>query len=179
MIRFQYNPVFKDYRALNRYVLFRGRRLVAWVAIFAGMLMVLTTTVVNSPDEMKTAEGMVALLKVAIGCALFFVILFAFFYWRVRRRWNAAEELRTPRDYEMDDAGIRVKGELFQGSMEWKLFKTADFSRGYAFLKTGQNLYYYFPISAFPDQKAFLELVNRHVKVSKRWERALLKTGAA
>lgn len=177
----KYQPVFKDFRALNLYVLFRGPRLAALIIGGAALVIFASTSWVDSSNEGVASAGQrfLTILTTLSPLLVILLIMPMLLYWMMRRRWNTAEELRTAREYEMDDAGVRVKGALFQGFMDWKLFKFADFKGGHFFLRTGQRTYYYIPAAAVPNRKAFLELIARNVKVSKRWENALIEQGAS
>jgi hypothetical protein len=103
MIRFRYQPTFKDYVALNRFVMWRQLR---YLIIIAGLLVVLfallPVTLGSLGSSRSTWEIYRSSLTVLIlpGIVMFLLIST---YFAVRKRWNAAEELRIDREYEIDD----------------------------------------------------------------------------
>lgn len=172
MIRFHYEPTFKEFWALNRYVLFRGYR--ALLIPFGIILLVvfITSPFVHQPNETKeTMEIYRSNLPMLILPGLL-VFLTVVQYWSARKRWNGAKQVRAARDYVIDDNGIHVSGDGFAGNMEWAYLKSADFKAGLLFLKSDPNLFYYFPPSIVPNKKTLIDLVSNKVKVSKSWRKA-------
>jgi hypothetical protein len=91
----------------------------------------------------------------------------------IRRRWKNAEELRVVREYELTDEGIRTRSASLEGFYQWKHIRKADLAKGFVFLKTGQNQYFYFPLAAAPHREAVIELIAKNTSVSKRWQQAV------
>lgn len=168
MIRFRYQPTFKDYVALNRFVMWRQLR---YLIIIAGLLVVLfallPVTLGSLGSSRSTWEIYRSSLTVLILPGLVMFLLIST-YFAVRKRWNAAEELRIDREYEIDDTGVRVTGTSLSGFMEWRHFTQADRQGGFYFLKTAQNQFYYFPESIVPDREALNELIAGRVLETNR-----------
>ena len=171
MCRFRYQPTFEDWRLLNMRATMRQLRFLTIVAcgiLFCYLALPLAHRMVGRTVNVLDTylENFTALWLPAIVA-----LLYAGSYFAVRRRWASVEELRTEKEYQIDEAGVRVTGDSLSGFLEWKHFHSADYARGFFFLKTHQNQFHYFPESVVPDRQALLDLVARHVKVSKGWKK--------
>ena len=172
MIRFRYEPKFRDFREFSLYAIFRGFRpflLTAGIVLFFLFLVY--------PIYFQALGNRAGLSQIYVSnfrILLFPIVLMAMMNWRMRKRWNASPDLRIAKEYEFDSSGIRAKGENLSGFNSWSTFKLADFDGKYFFLKTRQNLYYYFPASVIPDKRTFVKMVSSNVKVSRRWNRVNL-----
>jgi len=167
MIRFRYQPTFKDWFALNRIVGFRHFRFAIALSLFliTGFLVYPLALIVTGHNEGGIMEGYRQsaglLLFPAVVCFLLIATHLA-----VRKRWRAAEELREAREYEIDETGVRFTGGTLSGFLEWRHFTRADLKKGYFLLRTAQNQFHYFPAEVVPDQQALSDLLAR--KVSKK-----------
>jgi hypothetical protein len=171
MIRFQYQPTFKDYLALQCYSFFKGlgTRAVPIIIIFGGIIL-LNIFGSHSTEGTRTllqvceANRFILIIPAAVVLGL------AFVYWTSRKRWNASKELRSAKEYVVDDAGVHAKGEGISVSREWSSLKGADFKGGYFFLRSGQHAYHYFPATVVPDRKTFVDLVSSKVKATRNFK---------
>ena len=164
MIRFRYQPTFKDWLALNRIVSFRfllGGICVSLVLLilFLGYPFALRLAGHHEITFMQAYRQGAGLLLLPgfVGLMLLFI------YRAIRKRWNSAEELREAREYVIDDAGVRITAATFSGFLEWRLLTQAELKQGYFLLRTGQNQFHYFPASIVPDQQALIDLLARKV----------------
>ena len=159
MIRFHYNPSFKDYVALNRHVIWPRFRM---PAIFLGLFF---TAYCFHPLALRMLGRRDASSDEPLsGAPLFIgpvVVLMIAHFWRsnMKKSWDRASELRAERDYEISEKGINVVGPSFSGFIEWQYIERAERTGGYFFLKTYQNLYYYFPESAIAEPQSLIELL--------------------
>jgi hypothetical protein len=87
-------------------------------------------------------------------------------YWSARKRWLAADELREEREYDFEEAGIRVRMKSGESFTDWKVFKQAIVSKRFVYLRTAQRQFHFFPIAAVPDLPALRELLA--AKVAER-----------
>ena len=166
MIRFQYQPTFKDYLALNRHVLGRhlGKLIVIAVCLLALYLALPFLSVIT--DATKGVWGIYwsgTPLLILPALVVFLVIAT---YVGARKRWKAAEEIRIEREYQIDDIGVRVTGSSLSGFLEWRHFTDAEILKEYFVLKTAQNQYHFFPASVVPDRKALAELLRNKISNS-------------
>ena len=167
MIRFRHQPKFRDFREFSLYSIFRGfRPFLLTVGIILLFLYLAYPIFFPAPGNTASLPRIyVSNFRILLIPIIFTVMM----NWRMWKRWNAAPDLRITKEYEFDSSGIRVKGENLSGFNSWSTFKLADFDGRYFFLKTGENLYYYFPASVVPDKRAFIKMVGSQVKVSGRW----------
>ena len=171
MIRFRFQPRFEDWRALNLRAIVRQLRvllIIASVILFCYLVLPFAHRMVGRDvGVLETYRENFGVLWLPVIVAL----VLGGSYVAVRRRWQSVEELRVEKEYEIDEAGVRVTGASLNGFLEWKHFHSADYTRGCFFLKTHQNQFHYFPESVVPGRRAFLDLVARHIRVSKRWKK--------
>ncbi|MGB8352429.1 MAG: hypothetical protein WCD79_00925 [Chthoniobacteraceae bacterium] len=176
MIRFRYEPTFRDYREFSLYAIFRGFRPYLLTVGIVLLFLFLAYPIYFPVPGNKASLSQIYVSNFRI--LLFPVVLTAMMNWRMRKRWNASPDLRIAKEYEFDNSGIRAKGEDLSGFNSWSTFKLADFDGKYFFLKTRQNLYYYFPASVVSEKRALVRLVGGNVKVSGRWEKLKSSSGA-
>jgi hypothetical protein len=174
LIKFRYEPTLEDYLFLNRHVLSFGLR-VAFVVVIgiialSAALPFLMPRPADGAEEMNWQAYWRSIIPLLVAPFVVAPLVVLFLRRAARKRWNAAEELRVPRDYEFSDDGVRMSGGSISGAMEWRHIVQAEMANGFVLLKTGQNQYYYFPTSVLPDFNAFLNLVSKHVKVTKNWK---------
>jgi len=170
MIRFRFTPSYADFVALNRLFGFRQSRSLIGTSILLLVAFIAEPFILyglGHEDEGSVWRTYLTSLPVLILPALT-NLLYIFNRVNVRRRWNAAEELRCDLEYEITHEGGRVRGESLEGFLQWKHLKQVIVKGGYIVLKTAQNQLYYFPETAVPDSKALLEFVRNHVPDSKR-----------
>ena len=146
-----------------------ARGTLLWIAGAAFLVMVVINSLGGSSEETFQERYGPAVIFVSAFIPFIFVLLYLLAW----KRWSSAQEIKAMREYEMDETGMRIKSDLFQTAVEWRIFKFADLWGGDFFLRTGQNSYHSFPVSAVPDRHLFLELISNYVKTSKRWKEAL------
>jgi hypothetical protein len=164
MIRFRYQPTFKDWFTFNRIVGFRHFRFLIGLSLLLLILFLLYpfALMVTGHDEVGIMGGYrqsVGLLVIPVVVCFLLIAT----YLAVRKRWRAAEEVREARDYEIDENGVRVTGITLSGFLEWRHFTRAELKKGYFLLKTAQNQFHYFPAAVVPDQQALGDLLARKV----------------
>ncbi|MEO6993018.1 MAG: hypothetical protein ABI273_05290 [Lacunisphaera sp.] len=168
MIRFRFQPTFEDYSALNRFVIWRQLR---YLIVIAGMLVVLFALQPVTLGSMGGSRSASEVYRSSLGILILpglVTFLLIVSYIAVRKGWNAAEELRIEREYEIDDIGVRVTGSSLSGFLEWRHFIKADRQSGYYFIKTAQSQFHYFPELVVPDQQALNELIARKMLETNR-----------
>jgi hypothetical protein len=171
-MRFTYTPTFADYWTLNRRVLARQFGKLLW---FAGASFLAYCSLPVLPLSFGPNESVADIYR--SGAALLIlpgIIVFGYIatYFTGKRRWRDAAEIRSARTYEIDEKGIRVTGDAFSGFLEWRLFKSVEFSSGLVFMKTGQNQYFYFPESLLPDRKLLRDFASSGMSdkpAPRRW----------
>jgi hypothetical protein len=166
MLRFSYKPTFDDYWRFNRYFILRSfRPLMPVVYLMLGFY--LLAPLWQAPEyRMTVAETYFGWLPLLILPGLLALGLLVG-YLASRRRWEHAPEVRLEREYEIDERGIRVRGDGMDGFLEWKYLTLAESRDGLFFIKTGQNQFYYFPSKIVGDIGALTELLRANVKNTK------------
>jgi len=161
-----YEPTFRDFLAMNRWIARRRWRIVRYLS--AVMLSLYLTSPFLFHD--LAAEGVLLpyaqSLAVLALPAVVLVVLPANLYLAAKKRWNAAPEIREPRRFAFSEDGIAVEGSTFSGRIAWSHVTGAEFHRGLVILKTNRNMYYLFSEKGFPDEtrkEAFLFLVRKKV----------------
>ncbi len=161
-----YQPTFRDFLSLNRWIVRRRWRTLRGLAIVAIALFLASTPLFHDIE----AEGILApyaqSLAVLVLPAAFLVGLPVALYFAARKRWSAAPEIREPRRFTFSEDGIAVEGRTFSGRVAWAHITGAEAHRGLVILKTNQNMYYLFSESGFPDEadrEAFASLVRKKV----------------
>jgi hypothetical protein len=169
MFEFRYEPKFEDYLFLNRHVQRPHLRRSAVIVVVIIAVLVAINFLPGRNAEADNSNFWLTVLPLFIVVPLV-IGAFVFGIGRAaRKRWDAAEELRVPRDYEISEEGVRMMGGSISLFLEWRYFIQAELANGFVLLKTAQNQYQYFPSSAVQDFDAFQKLVSRHVKVTKNW----------
>jgi len=160
MIAFSYHPRFADYLAFNRYALWKILRMPAifgMLALFAYTVGPLAQNSLNGQGS-QVDPGQIAMD--ALKAMLPVPIVIGSIYFAIWRAWNRSEVLRSEREFEVGEDGIRVWSSSFNGFLDWRHFEYAEEVGRYFFLKTSQRAYHYFPVSAVPDRGAFVALLK-------------------
>ncbi|MGE5189621.1 MAG: YcxB family protein [Gemmatimonadota bacterium] len=161
-----YEPTFRDFLSLNRWIVRRRWRAVRWLSAF------LLTAFLVSPLLFRDLAAQGFFLPYARSLAIlavpaaFLGLLPAALFLAARNRWNAAPEIREPRRFVFSEEGVAVTGRTFSGQVAWSHVTGAESHRGLFILKTNQNLYYLLSEKGFGDEadrKAFTSLVRRKV----------------
>jgi hypothetical protein len=166
MIRFRYHPTLEDYLRLNRMLLWRRLR---WLMIFAAgsllcfLLFPLLLDPLTQGHSVTESYRLVWPLLILPGLVTMLIVATER---GARQRWANAPEIRVDRDYEIDEAGLRVTSETFSGSLAWDHLTHAEERRGFFYLSTAQNLFYFFPMALVSDPEALKALVARKVDAS-------------
>lgn len=172
MIRFDYQPTWDDYLALNHYALLRRSRILFIIAGVITILFLLSPLTARvHPEAKSTLEIYRSNLGLLCVLGAFAAVPIATRL-AAKKRWTAAAELRETKVFEIDESGLRVTARNFSGFLEWQLVTYAEFWRGYFLLQTGQNQFHYFPSSVVPDKKSLAELVRRKVARTKNLDNA-------
>ena len=182
---FIYSPTFKDYWALNVYAEVRTRRFLIVLATVVLALIVVEPWLLH---EFKDGDPVADYYKRSLpllilpGGILFLILLM---YLSARIQWAARRELRQPREYEIDDSGLRVKAAGSEGFLQWRGVTNASVTSRFVYLVTAQQQYYstsftirylfftaqrhyyYFPVSIVPDMQRLRELIKACVKSTR------------
>lgn len=167
MISFKYHPKFAGYLALNRHVYWKTFRMFVFFGVL-GILAYLASplaqqVITGGWSQVNWGETAIHALLVLLPIPVIIGLL----YFGVWKAWNRSEELRSGRDYEVGEEGIRVSGASFDGFLGWRYFDYAEESGEYFFLKTTQRAYHYFPVSAVPDRSEFVALLKDKIPKTK------------
>ncbi len=161
-----YEPTFRDFLSLNRWIVRRRWRAVRLLAIALLALFLASTPLFHDLE----AEGFLLPYAQSLGVlalpALVLVVLPVTLYLAARKRWNAAPEIRELRRFTFSEDGIAVEGQTFSGRVAWSHITGAESHRGLIILRTNQNMYYLFSEGGFPDdacREAFASLVRKKV----------------
>jgi len=165
-IQFTDSPTLEGFRTLNSHVQpkMRSLRVVAALLTLIFLLFPLMTRSQPHPPTLFQAYTSQLGLLILPGIL---ICLYILTHYTIKKRWNAAKEIREERVYCIDERGIQVTAASFNGFLEWSLFTHVEMNKGYFFLRTAQNQYYYFPTSAVPDQQNLIELIRRKVAKNK------------
>lgn len=167
MIKFRFTPQFRDYWRLNLHYVTGMTRRLHWFAGAMFFLYLFSPWLASLPGRERTAvQSYVLFLPLlALPAILAFMVVATFA--AAKKRWRSADELRTGRDYEITEEGIQIRGDGVSGFLEWRHFSSAEFSKGWFFLKTAQNAFHYFPATVVPDVSALVSLVERKINQTK------------
>jgi hypothetical protein len=166
-MKIQYTPTFADYWALHWHVL---RKQYRWMGMFAIVLLVcffISPFLLQQPDDSR------GVLERYFDSApiLFIPVIIAFSLWFTRRtarkRWGLAPEVSEAREYEITNEGIRVTSKSIQALNAWSIVKKVEITTEFVFIKTGQNQFFYFPVSGVSDLVAFRAIVDEKVPNGK------------
>jgi hypothetical protein len=161
-----YDPTFRDFLSLNRWIVRRRWRAVRCLSAFMIALFLVSPLLFRD----LAAEGFLSpyarSLAILVFPAAFLAVLPAILFLATRKRWRAAPEIREPRRFVFSEDGLAVTGRTFSGRVAWSHITGAESHRGLFILRTNQNLYYLLSEKGFPDEadrKAFMALVRRKV----------------
>lgn len=162
-MRIDYIPTFSDYWAFNRYAIKRQFSLLVYLPILLLVLYLVQPLLSHRLGQNLSAlEVYRQNLKSLIWPGIFGLV-FIMSYVGARQRWSKLKELRDPKVYEIDNEGLKVSSESFTASAEWSLINEAHFTPKFVFLMSGQNQYYFFPVSTVPDMEQLRSLVSGKV----------------
>ena len=162
---FTYQPVFRDYLALSRHVIWAQLKL----AIILGG--VVTLGAVLHPfaawhlvkQSNPEAHIEIGLMNVAVPLlALFFA---GAIHTSIRKRWNKVESLRATVEYEFQELGLSARSGLNQSFIEWKQFAHAVVTKRHILLKTVPGAYFYFPKFVVPNLEELLRFLAGKIPV--------------
>lgn len=162
-MRIVYSPTFPDYWSLNVHVLRkRFRAIILIAAVLLGLFLIFPLM----PNPAGEERG---LMEIYIGCLGLLVLpgivgfTFAMTYLATKKRWLSAWELREKREYDFDDAGIRVKSESMDSFTDWKIFTESVVTKKFVLLATAQQQFHYFTVAAVPDLPRLQELLEAKI----------------
>lgn len=161
-----YEPTFRDFLSLNRWVARRRWQAMRRLSAVAIALFLVSPLLFRD----LAAEGFLLPYARTLAILLFpaavLGLLPASRFLAARKRWNGAPENREPRRFVFSEDGVAVKGRTFCGRVPWSHIIAAESHRGLFILKTNRSQYYLLSEKGFPDdadRKAFLSLVRRKV----------------
>ncbi len=161
-----YDPTFRDFLSLNRWIVRRRWRAVRLLAIVMLAFFAASTPLFHDLEAEGYFLPYAQSLAILALPALALVGLPLTLYFAARKRWNTAPEIREPRRFTFSEEGIAVEGQTFSGRVAWTHITGAESHRGLIILKTNQNMYYLFSERGFPDEAdhdAFASLVRKKV----------------
>lgn len=161
-----YEPTFRDFLSLNRWIVRRRWRAVRCLSAVMIALFLVSPLLFRDPAAEGFLSPYARTLAILLLPAAFLAVLPANLFLAARKRWSAAPEIREPRRFVFSEDGLAVTGRTFSGRIAWSHITGAESHRGLFILKTNQNLYYLLSEKGFPDdadRKAFLSLVRRKV----------------
>lgn len=162
---FTYQPVFKDYLALSRHVIWAQLKV---AAILAGLV---TLAALTQPfaawylakQSNPAAQIEIGLMNVAVPLlALFFAVSI---HASIKKRWNKLEALRATVEYDFQELGLSARSGLNQSFIEWKQFAHAEVIRHHILLKTVPGAYFYFPKFVVPNLEELLRFLAGKIPV--------------
>jgi hypothetical protein len=162
-MRIDYSPTFSDYWAFTRFALKRQFRWFIYLPVVLLALYLVQPLLPLHRDQNPSALDVYRQNARSLIWPGVFGLVFVMAYVGARNRWSKVKELREPKVYELDEAGLKASGESFTGSADWSLVKEAHFTRKFVYLMTGQNQYYFFPVTAVPDIDQLRALVAAKV----------------
>ncbi|MDF3055879.1 MAG: hypothetical protein K0R17_94 [Rariglobus sp.] len=169
-IHFTDSPTLEGFYTLNTHVLqpkTRLLRVIGGLLVLTFLLFPLMTRSQPQPPTLFQAYTSQLGLLILPGILICLHILTRY---TIKKRWNAAKELREKRSYSINEHGIQVTASSFNGFLEWSLLNHAEVNKGYFFLRTAQNLFYHFPVSAVPDKQNFMELIRTKITNTKNFK---------
>ncbi len=161
-----YEPTFRDFLALNRWIVRRKWRVIRYLSALMLAIFLASPFLFHDLAEEGILLPYAQSLAVLVLPAVVLIILPVNLYFAAKKRWNAAPEIREPRRYAFSEEGIAVEAGSFSGRAAWSHVTSAETHRGLVILKTNQNAYYLFSENGIPDdlqRDAFLSLVRRKV----------------
>jgi len=162
---FTYQPVFRDYLALSRHLIWAQLKV---AAILAGLV---TLAALTQPfaawylakQSNPEAHVEIGLMNVAVPllALLFAVSLRA----SIKKRWNKIEALRATVEYDFQDLGLSARSGLNKSFIEWKQFAHAEVTKYHVILKTVPGAYFYFPKFVVPNLDELLRFLTSKMPV--------------
>lgn len=156
---FTYQPVFRDYLALSRHVIWAQLKI---AAILAGLV---TLAALIHPlaawhlakQSNPAAQIEIGLMNVAVPLlALLFAVSIRA---SIKKRWNKLEALRATVEYDFQELGLSVSSGLNRSFIEWKQFAHAEVTRHHVLLKSVAGAYFYFPKFVVPNLEELLRFL--------------------
>jgi len=159
-MKFNYTHTFADYWMLNRRHLLRLKGIRVILSFSGCLFLVFLLSPFALPQPEGKSMGEIYLSSVAgLILPLIMALMFISTYFAARKRWNSAADLRCEKTYEFSETGIQIAATEMDGNIGWRYIAEAELWRGWIFIKTHQNIYYYFPLSAVPDPDALISLL--------------------
>jgi len=161
-----YEPTFRDFLAMNRWITRRRRRMVRYLSAVTLALYLSSPFLFHDIAAEGVLLSYAQSLAVLVLPAAVLIILPVSLYLAAKKRWNAAPEIREPRRFTFSEDGVAVEGSTFSGRVAWSHVTGAESHCGLVILKTNRNMYYLLSEKGFPDEtrrEAFLFLVRKKV----------------
>jgi hypothetical protein len=156
---FTYQPVFRDYLALSRHVMWAQLKVAALLAglVTLGAVLHPFAAWFMAKQTNPGAQIEIGLMNVAVPLlALFFV---GAIYGSIKKRWNKIEALRATVEYDFQELGLSARSGLNRSFIEWKQFAFAEVTKNHVLLKTVPGAYFYFPKFVVPDLAGLLRFL--------------------
>jgi hypothetical protein len=163
-------PVFSEYHRCFRRLLHLGQLrplrpfLVRARAFFGiGLLCVVAMLVLGI---FSLTDWWVAIVFALTGLGLAFGAIPTIIYFGARRQWQATPEIREPRTYTFDGAGVQVDAASFQQFARWSEIAAVERVADQFVLSVGNHRFYFIPVRAFgtdEEMASFCSLVESKV----------------
>ncbi len=161
-----YEPTFRDFLSLNRWIARRRWRLVRTLSVLLIALYAASPALFHDLGAEGILLPYLQTLVVFAVPAAFLAGLPLALYLAAKKRWNTAPEIREPRRFTFSEDGIVVEGRTFSGRVGWPHIAGAESHRGLVILKTRQGIYFILRERCFTDEdqrEAFASLVRKKV----------------
>jgi len=162
---FTYQPVFRDYLALSRHVIWSQMKV---AAILAGLLTLAALTQPFAAWYLAKQSNLearieIGLMNVAVPLlALLFAVAIRV---SIKKRWNKLEALRATVEYDFQELGLSARSGLNRSFIEWKQFAHAEVTKHHVLLKTVPGAYFYFPKFVVPNLEELLRFLAAKIPV--------------
>ena len=164
-MKFKYTHTFADYWMLNKRVLLKSLTLKILLLLFT--LLILRYFVLPILIPQWFGRPIYEFSPLGVGLAAGLLYLFVATYFRAKKRWKVAAELRIEKTYDISESGIYVTADGVNGYIEWRYIASAELWRGWILLMTNQKMYHFFPLSVVPEPDKLISLLVAKIKKVK------------
>jgi len=166
-VRIRFLPTFSEYWQLNRFVLARKFRWFLWMCVSVFALFLISPWVVfkayRSAGVVERYREVLPLLFAPGWLLLVYVAT----YVKAKKRWQTIAHLPEEKEYELEDAGLHARCQSANSNCGWNVVQSATITEQLVYLSLGQNLYWYFPVSAVPDMAQLVGLLTDKLGADK------------
>ena len=164
-LSFTCQPVFRDYLALSRHVMWAQLKIAALLAslVTLGALTQPFAAWYMAKQRDPGAQVEIGLMNIAVPLL---ALLFAgAIFGSIKKRWNKVEALRAPVEYDFQDLGLSARSGINRSFIEWKQFAHAEVTKNHILLKTVPGAYFYFPKFVVPNLEELLRFLANKIPV--------------